>query len=206
MDVRKALIAAALSAAAVIAIEGAGAAAVAELGLFDVAASTSHLWFVRALAHHTMIHSVRRQSAVSRVRVSAGALQAGFCSYHAHCAACHGAPATARAAWANGLNPPPPYLLDATTRFTPSQLHWIVANGVKMTAMPAWKASLADRQIWEIVAALEIMPKLDPAQYKARVGSNCVSAGEATREPVAPAPWRAMGPDQVRSGDRRPQD
>ena len=63
----------------------------------------------------------------------------GLCAYETHCVACHGAAAVGRVRWVNGLNPEPPYLLDATKRWSPSQLHWIVRNGIKMTGMPAWR-------------------------------------------------------------------
>lgn len=170
---RKLVAAFVAGAAAMVFLGIAAAAAIAQFGVFDVAASTGHMAFVRRLVHGTMIAAVKRSTSVVRVNVSNAAVMHGMCSYQVHCIACHGAPGTARAPWANGLNPTPPYLLDARVRWTPSELHWIVSNGVKMTAMPAWEASLPDKEIWELVAALETMPRLQPATYKSWVVQNC---------------------------------
>jgi hypothetical protein len=56
------------------------------------------------------------------------------------------------ASWVDGLTPTPPYLFDAARQWSPSQLHFIIANGVKMTAMPAWKLTMSDQDIWSLVA------------------------------------------------------
>lgn len=173
LDSRKLLFAFAAGAGAALLLCAAVGAAITEFGLFDVAASTSHTWLARLLTHRTMIASVRRQSDVDHINISDAAVKHGLCSYEVHCTACHGSPGTARAPWANGLNPTPPYLIDARERWTPSELHWIVSNGIKMTAMPAWKASLPDQQVWELVAAVELLPRLKPATYKSWVASNC---------------------------------
>jgi mono/diheme cytochrome c family protein len=97
--------------------------------------------------------------------VSRATILAGFCGYEAHCVACHGAPAVARQQWANGMEPQPPYLLDATSKWTPRQMFWIAKNGIKMTGMPSWRDSLSDAEIWEIVAYLEAARRLPPQSY-----------------------------------------
>ena len=79
--------------------------------------------------------------------------------------ACHGGPAVARQQWVNGMNPAPPYLLDATRQWKPRELHWIVENGIKMTGMPAWRDTLSDHQVDDVVAYLEAMPQMPPQTY-----------------------------------------
>ena len=137
-------------------------------GVYEVAASHPHTKFTEWITHETMIHSVRRHakgiSAPSQL--SAGRALAGFCTYETHCVACHGAPAVARERWVSGMEPQPPYLLDATSNWSPSQLFWIAKNGIKMTGMPAWRDSLSDAQIWDVVAFLEAMRELPPQTYK----------------------------------------
>jgi len=64
------------------------------------------------------------------------------------------------------MNPSPPYLLDQSRRWTPNQLFWIVRNGVKMTGMPAWGLTQSDAEVWNLVAFLEAMPDLAPADYQ----------------------------------------
>jgi mono/diheme cytochrome c family protein len=129
-------------------------------GIYDVAASNPHSKFTEWLTHETMIHSVRRHARSIVAPASAGSAQVrrGFCEYETHCVACHGAPAVARERWVSGMEPSPPYLLDATQRFKPRELFWIAKNGIKMTGMPAWRNSMSDAELWDVVAFMEARP------------------------------------------------
>ena len=63
------------------------------------------------------------------------------------------------------MTPSPPYLVDAARHWRARELYWIVAHGVKLTAMPAWESIRSDAQIWNIVAFLEAAPYLTPRDY-----------------------------------------
>jgi hypothetical protein len=144
-----------------------GAYAFVKSGLYDVAASRPHTQFSEWLTHETMIHSVRRR-AVSLARPATPTpahVLSGFCQYDAHCVACHGAAGVARQQWVSGLEPAPPYLLDVQQRFEPRELFWIVKNGIKMTGMPAWRQSMSDPQIGDVVAFLEASARMPPRTY-----------------------------------------
>ena len=138
-----------------------------KLGIFNVAASSPHSGLVEWITHETMITSVRRRAQAVALPESISTEQAerGFCAYEAHCVACHGAPAVARAQWVNGLNPQPPYLLDANRLWKPGELDWIVRNGIKMTGMPAWRESMSDAEIRAVILFLVAMPKMQPQLY-----------------------------------------
>jgi mono/diheme cytochrome c family protein len=113
----------------------------------------------------------------------------GFCTYEAHCVACHGAAAVAREQWVNGLEPDPPYLLDATSHWKPRELFWIVKNGIKMTGMPSWRESLTDRQIWDVVAWLEATRQLPPQTYvRWRAEGRCTSPIGLPSPALSPTP------------------
>jgi cytochrome c553 len=144
-----------------------GAYAFVHSGLFNVGASDPHTKLTFWVTHETMIHSVRRHAASVEPprRLSVQRIVGGFCSYETHCVACHGAPAIAREQWVGGLMPQPPYLVDATSQWTPDQLFWIAKNGIKMTAMPSWRDSMSDRQIWDVVGFLEALRQLPPQTY-----------------------------------------
>ena len=172
--------------------------ALVKSGLYDVAASRPHTKFTEWLTHETMIHSVRRHAAGIEPpsHISAPQILAGFCTFETHCVACHGAPAVARQQWVSGLEPQPPYLADATSRWTPSQLFWIAKNGIKMTGMPSWRDSLSDAQVWEVVGFLEAMRRLPPQTYvEWRSRRMC---GEFTGPWPAPAPASTHRSEQVR--------
>jgi mono/diheme cytochrome c family protein len=136
-------------------------------GLFDVAAARPHSRLVEWITHETMINSIKRRApdVTLPATVSADQAKRGFCKYEEHCVECHGAPAVAREQWVNGLNPTPPYLLDATHLWKPHELEWIVRNGIKMTGMPAWRESMSDGEIQDVVGFVEAMSKMPPQTY-----------------------------------------
>jgi mono/diheme cytochrome c family protein len=136
-------------------------------GLFDVSATRPHTVVTYWVVHRTMEHSVKvRAKAIDPpARFSPTQVAAGFCQFERHCVTCHGAPAVPRAAWADGLNPGPPYLIDASHRWNRAELFQIVRGGIKMTGMPAWRDNLTDPEIWGVVAFVEEMPRVPPETY-----------------------------------------
>ncbi len=84
------------------------------------------------------------------------------------CANCHGAPGVDWAKFAEGLRPDPPDLKDVVNDRTPSQLFWIIKNGINMTGMPSFSlAGAKDDAIWSIVAFVKKLPTVSEAEYKA---------------------------------------
>lgn len=142
------------------------------LGLFDVAATAKHSPAVQWLLHFVMQRSVTFHARElptpnldDRALILRGALH-----YAGTCAACHGAPGQLASPVAQQMTPVPPALYSARQDFDPSQLFWIIKNGVKLTAMPAWPAPSRDDEIWAMVAFLEQLPTLTPPAYAALVG------------------------------------
>jgi mono/diheme cytochrome c family protein len=166
--------------------------AVIETGAFDARASTPHDPLTAWATHTTMIHSVEHGAASVRppARFGGDEVREGFRLYDRDCVGCHGAPGLARDGWANGLNPSPPYLVDAPRHWTRAQLYWVVRNGVKMTAMPAWSTVHTDPELWDLVAFLEAQPYLSSAQYQRMR----LAEQTAARPPIAPErPGEAAG-------------
>lgn len=156
--------------------------AVIETGSFDARASTPHARLVAWATHTTMIHSMQRGAAKVQPppAFTPEETEAGFRLYERDCLVCHGGPGTRRGALAQGMNPSPPFLLDASGRWTRGQLFWIVRNGVKMTGMPAWETVDSDGQIWDLVAFLEAMPWMKPADFQNKVAQDrAATAAEA---------------------------
>jgi mono/diheme cytochrome c family protein len=176
-----------------------GVFAFVKSGVFNVGASSPHTKLTEWLTHETMIHSVRRHAGdiVPPAHTSARQVLAGFCIHENHCVACHGAAAIAREQWVGGMEPSPPYLVDATSKWKPRELFWIAKNGIKMTGMPGWRDSLSDRQIWNVVGFLEAMRRLPPQSY-ARWRARRMCGG-------VKGPWPAPGPAATpRPGPARP--
>jgi len=160
-------------------------------GIYDVAASKPHTKFTEWLTHETMIHSVRSHAKGIEAppTVSAAQVLSGFCIYQTHCVACHGAAAVARQQWVNGVEPQPPYLVDAAHIWKPRELFWIVKNGIKMTGMPSWRDSLSDREIWDVVAWLKASSQLPPQTYvRWRSSGRCRSLSGLPSPALSPIP------------------
>jgi mono/diheme cytochrome c family protein len=157
-------------AAILLAVIVATAALMAVSGLFDVVADSPH----SALAY-SVIHYVRERSVDVRARnVSVPALSdpkmlvEGVEHYDAMCTGCHLAPGMSENEMRPGMNPKPPVLF-RMARGNPAEQFWIVKHGIKMTGMPAWGTTHTDEEIWDMVALLQKLPTLSPADYRALV-------------------------------------
>lgn len=147
---------------------GIGALAVIEGGLFNATASTPHNPIVAVAAHTAFIRSVQVNAAgvTPPARFTRAEVMAGFRDYDDSCTVCHGAPGISQARWVSGMTPPPPYLEDSARRWRARELYWIVGQGAKMTAMPAWAEVRSNGQVWDLVAFLEALPYLTAADYQ----------------------------------------
>jgi mono/diheme cytochrome c family protein len=111
-------------------------------------------------------------------------VQAGARAFAEHgCATCHGAPGVNWAKFSEGMKPDPPDLKDVVKDATPSELFWVIKNGINMTGMPSFKlAGAKDEDLWLIVAFLKKLPAVSEADYKAW------TAPPAAAAPPAPGP------------------
>ncbi|HEY7978815.1 MAG TPA: cytochrome c [Rhizomicrobium sp.] len=148
-----------------------GLAAFSFSGLYNVAADAPHAGVTKAL-----IAAIRERSIESRSGdvvvppLSNHMIADGAAHYDAMCTACHLAPGMAENEMRPGMNPKPPVLW----RFKhgdPREQFWVIKHGIKMSGMPAWGMTHSDEEIWDMVAFLQKLPLLSPAQYKAVVAS-----------------------------------
>lgn len=72
---------------------------------------------------------------------------AGAQAYLEHCAVCHGLPGRPETAIARGEFPKPPQLFEGkgVTDDPPGETYWKTANGIRLTGMPGFEASLPRR-------------------------------------------------------------
>jgi Cytochrome C oxidase, cbb3-type, subunit III len=96
-------------------------------------------------------------------------IQAGARAFASRgCTTCHGGPGVMWAKFSEGLRPDPPDLKDAVKDLTPSQIFWIVRNGINMTAMPGFAlVEVPDQELWTIAAFVKKLPEVSEADYKA---------------------------------------
>jgi mono/diheme cytochrome c family protein len=165
-----------------------GAVVVVEGGLFNATASAPDIPAAAVVVHTAFITSVqlRARNIQPPGRFTSAQVAAGFRDYDASCAVCHGGPGVARADWTQGMTPTPPYIVDSARSFRPRELFWIVGQGARMTAMPAWGEVRTDGQLWDLVAFLEALPYLTAADY-ARMRANARAAAAAANAPPVAA-------------------
>jgi mono/diheme cytochrome c family protein len=145
-----------------------GAAAFVWSGLYDISATDNHLAPTYHVIRKTMERSIERRAADIAVPPlgEPAQLERGLALYRAHCVQCHGAPGIAPEPFALGLTPLPTPLARSGIDRTPAQLFWVVKNGIKMTAMPAWEFRMPEDDIWAVVAFLKNLPLLSPRAYQ----------------------------------------
>ena len=162
----------AITAAIVLLVLAAAAAAFVYSGSYDVAADEPH-WPIT----ERLMATLRERSIATRARelvppdlsdekrVAAGAGQ-----YAEMCETCHLAPGIADTELRKGLYPQPPEL--ARERLDPREAFWIIKHGIKMTGMPAWGPTHDDETLWNVVAFLRKLPEMDEKRYRELVGNS----------------------------------
>lgn len=136
-------------------------------GVYNVAATKPHLGITYWVLSTTMDRSVGHHAAgipVSKTYESPD-LAEGYEHFSEMCVACHGAPTSERSEVGRGLNPQAPDLAEAANDWAPSEVFWILKNGIKMSGMPAFGPTHDDEKLWNITAFVKRLPGLTPEQY-----------------------------------------
>lgn len=145
----------------------------AALGLYNIAADVPHMALVRDFVGYVRDRSITVHAAGIHVPPldDKDMIAKGASHYDAMCTGCHLAPGMDENEMRPGMNPKPPLLAKGDFG-TPAEAFWVVKHGIKMTGMPAWGVTHSDPEIWNIVAFLQLLPKLSPAEYRALVAQS----------------------------------
>ncbi len=102
----------------------------------------------------------------------------GAVHYNAMCTTCHLAPGLKPTELSIGLYPQAPvfHLRESVDDPVKKLEHireyfWVIKNGLKMTAMPAWGLSHDDNSIWAMAAFVVKMSHMTPEQYENLISS-----------------------------------
>jgi thiosulfate dehydrogenase len=107
--------------------------------------------------------------------------------YQRNCAFCHGLLQQPASAAAIGMFPRPPQLLTVkeTVSDDPAgETYWKVKNGIRLTGMPGFSASLTDQQMWQVSALLARADKLPPEVQEALKPGAAATAGSTSAAPL----------------------
>ena len=137
------------------------------LGVFNVAADDPHTQLV-----YWLMETVRERSIAVRARAIdvpsldlPAMITAGGADYNEMCTGCHLKPGVDGSEMASAMYPRPPNLAKVK-RDNPAETFWIIKHGFKMSGMPAWGLTHDDHRLWAMVAFLQQLPRLMPAQYQ----------------------------------------
>jgi mono/diheme cytochrome c family protein len=135
-------------------------------GWYNVAAINPEHPVLAWVMHTTMQTSVHRHASGIEQPIDLKTRASnGFQDFDEMCVQCHGAPGIERGEVGKGLRPQPPSLAKAAQSWTPSEMFWIVKNGIHMTGMPAFGPTHDDDRLWDIVAFVSGLPTLTPDDY-----------------------------------------
>jgi mono/diheme cytochrome c family protein len=122
-------------------------------GIAPVAISDPPMPFEKKLANMALDAHIAKQHVVqSTVSSDEIAFLAGAGIYKQYCASCHGLPGQPPSDYAATMYPKPTQLFrgNGVTDDPTSESYWKVANGIRMSGMPAFKTRLTDKQIWQV--------------------------------------------------------
>ncbi|HSR08369.1 MAG TPA: c-type cytochrome [Bryobacteraceae bacterium] len=80
-----------------------------------------------------------------------------------HCATCHANDGSGDTLLGKHTSPPAPDMrLEATQKLTDGELFYVIQNGIRLTAMPAWSSGSAhdEQDSWKLVHFIRHLPQL----------------------------------------------
>jgi mono/diheme cytochrome c family protein len=134
-----------------------------QLGYAPVATAAPPFPLERKLAHMALDARIDKEAPKNpAVPADEPNLVAGAKLYREHCAVCHGLIGQSQTPTAKGMFPVPPKLLEGhgVTDDPPGESYWKIANGIRLTGMPAYGGSLSSAQMWQIAQLVATADKL----------------------------------------------
>jgi mono/diheme cytochrome c family protein len=96
-------------------------------------------------------------------------LQEGLAHFADHCATCHANDGSGQTPIGKNVYPKAPDLREpATQNMSDGEIFWVIHNGIRFTAMPAWGETVPDQDLdsWKLVHFIRHLPKLSPEELE----------------------------------------
>ncbi len=138
-------------------------------GYAPVATASSPMPFEKQLAHMALNARIEKEAPKSApIAATDENYMAGARVYRTNCAICHGLPGQTAAPTSKGMFPRPPQLFKGhgVTDDPAGETYWKVANGIRLTGMPAYTGALNQTETWQVSLMLAQADKL-PADARA---------------------------------------
>jgi mono/diheme cytochrome c family protein len=131
----------------------------------------------QAVAQNVLGRWVRRNadSSTNPLSPTPETLKAARTEYEAHCAVCHALDGSGHNHFEAVFYPPVAKLTGGVQRLSDSELYFIVANGIRNTAMPAFAKAHSHDDMWRAVLWVRHLANLTPDE-KAAIEKDVQSA------------------------------
>jgi mono/diheme cytochrome c family protein len=96
-------------------------------------------------------------------------LQEGLAHFADHCAICHANNGSGQTPIGKNVYPKAPDLREPLTQNMPDgELFWVIHNGIRFTAMPAWGSGDPEQDLdsWKLVHFIRRLPRLTPEELE----------------------------------------
>ena len=119
------------------------------------------------------------------IPVTPGVLQDGLAHFADHCATCHANNGSGQTPIGKNVYPKAPDLRDTRTQtMSDGELFWVIHNGIRFTAMPAWGQGDPEQDLdsWKLVHFIRHLPTLTPQELETMKSLNPKSQHAADEE------------------------
>lgn len=119
------------------------------------------------------------------VPVTQEVLQDGLAHFADHCATCHANNGSGQTPIGKNVYPKAPDLRESPTQnMSDGELFWVIHNGIRFTAMPAWGEGDPEQDLdsWKLVHFIRHLPKLTPQELETMKSLNPKSKHAADEE------------------------
>jgi mono/diheme cytochrome c family protein len=110
---------------------------------------------------------IEQRNASNPVAFSSDLLQEGLAHFADHCAVCHANDGSGKTPIGKNVYPKAPDLrLPDTQSMSDGELFWVIHNGIRFTAMPAWGEGdpAQDKDSWKLIHFIRHLPQLTPEE------------------------------------------
>ena len=132
-------------------------------GYAPVATASSPMPFEKRLAHMALNARIDKEAPKSSpLQPTDENYLAGAHVYRANCAIRPGLPGQPNSPTAKGMYPRPPQLFKGkgVTDDPAGETYWKVANGIRLTGMPAYTGSVSETEMWQVSLLLANADKI----------------------------------------------
>ncbi|MDC8444594.1 MAG: cytochrome c [Nitrosomonas sp.] len=155
-------------------------------GVYNIAATDKHWLITEKLIEWMRNNSIAARADALEVPIMEETeyLATGAAHYDAMCTICHLAPGQELTELAQGLYPQAPLfhqrksLTDTDAIENQAKTYfWVIKNGIKMTAMPAWGLTHDDETIWAMAFFIQQLGNMSADEYHKLISKHGDSDG-----------------------------